>query len=1120
MMNDIRDVKASNKPEDNEPPEHSVPLRIVVFLMALICVAASCFFVRTDIIMTLVYVFLIFAGSFLSYVYREDEPKWLRYTWIVGIFAVGANALREFTGPLRDDFDFVSPFVHFLAGVFVFVTFSMRRRSDLNVSSGLGLILLCMISPVAKGIDYGICVASYLTLGTVMLYFDCVSRTMTSWVSKPMMQAPEVNLRNVSKRSRRLAQGNTIALIVALPVAAMLLFMFLPRADELLDRLWAATRSFDLNLKMANSSTQQLPEEARERNNRAWFEKHNESMKELNKERLKKNKGVEKQAASKDKKKVEMPAPNLPALNKDAELEKKAREESRKAAKKDKKEPEKQTPPALKDADKHKEKGKKDKASDEEKKAKDEPESPKGKRDKKPENQPPKAPEKKGEEKRAEDKKEEPKPKQDKKGPEASKAGKPESGKTEKAAEARRGKRAGKGAGSVAGDAAPGSKKGAGKHGTGGGDNKKKAPSADGSEKHSLRPKRTTSANKLDMGGNEKILSLTSIPEAPSDAVIMLVKSRRLVFLRRNCYDVYTGKEWKRSGDAKDKDKPKSTSVKVVDGLIQRELIVAPEPQAVPTQTQSGDRQRAYQQAYPQYGGDPNNRRVTAAPVNILAGGSGTPPQAVNTLPVGAGVNPTPAASKVESTASTAQPEKGDFRGRERVFEFISKERPKFLVNMADAFSVPPNFPSVDLVEEIVVKAKTIGKLVPAAWIPQEIGLDRNHEQLKVDELGVISVKKPLVLDSVFKVKTTLPMFPLNSMRQAGLKSAAEEEQIRNTFKTFLQLPPTIDDEVFTLAEQQADPRYNWYVQCEQLAAFLRLNYKYDFDREVADGVEDCVKELLFVRKTGFSSDYASAFVVMARCLGIPARVVSGFSPGKLNKVTGNQEITPTDGHQWAEAYIPDYGWVPFDATPDGFLPAQKRENQYTFTEVKKQLGIEKDKEEAEREAIKILDVIVGILASLVVLVVAFFVGRALFKTIKRYIANRTGRGPEWAIYKKVSKRLKKRLKVKREPHETSAQFVDRVRSTVDEQRAQGKGVSDGIPAALDAFMTTYNQVYFGKRADELENLKYHADQLNKQIGTSTKTEAAAATGGRPPSGPSAGPSSQDHDAVRPTRRG
>jgi hypothetical protein len=460
--------------------------------------------------------------------------------------------------------------------------------------------------------------------------------------------------------------------------------------------------------------------------------------------------------------------------------------------------------------------------------------------------------------------------------------------------------------------------------------------------------------------------------------------------------------------------------------------------------------------------------------------------------------------------SKSATPEKQNYLGKERYFIFDSKERPKFLVGMADAFAIPEKFPSVDVLQELEVKAKNLGTVVPAAWIPEEIGLKVNQTRLTVDELGVIRSKDALKARDVFKAKTQLPMYPLQRMRAAPLRSPYEEEVLRTTLKRYLQLPDTVTDSLFTLAENSANPQYNWYVQCEQIAAFLRKHYILDPEMEPNPDAEDAVKQFLFVSKTGHSADFASSFVVMARCVGIPSRLVSGFSPGKLNAVTGASEVTMANQHFWAESFIPDYGWVPFDPTPEGFLPAQKRENRYTFDEVKKQLGVDETEEEKVDRLKKLLDLLVLALAGLIALAVSFFGIRALARAIRKYIINRTGRGPEWGLYKKATKRLKRRLKIKREPHETAAQFVDRVRSTVNEQIAQGKSVSDGIPDALDAFMSTYNAVYFGKRSDELENLKYQADQLSKQIGTNTKGET---TSGAPVS-------QQAEGAVRPGGRG
>jgi transglutaminase-like putative cysteine protease len=63
-----------------------------------------------------------------------------------------------------------------------------------------------------------------------------------------------------------------------------------------------------------------------------------------------------------------------------------------------------------------------------------------------------------------------------------------------------------------------------------------------------------------------------------------------------------------------------------------------------------------------------------------------------------------------------------------------------------------------------------------------------------------------------------------------------------------------------------------------------------------------------FALKRGVCQDYAHIFIACARTAGVPARFVSGHflrSDGM-----GNQEA----GHAWAEAFVPDLGWVGFDA--------------------------------------------------------------------------------------------------------------------------------------------------------------------------------------------------------------
>lgn len=64
----------------------------------------------------------------------------------------------------------------------------------------------------------------------------------------------------------------------------------------------------------------------------------------------------------------------------------------------------------------------------------------------------------------------------------------------------------------------------------------------------------------------------------------------------------------------------------------------------------------------------------------------------------------------------------------------------------------------------------------------------------------------------------------------------------------------------------------------------------------------------------GIPQDIAHVFMASARLLGIPARYVSGY-------VAASDTLPHADGaHAWAEAYLPDYGWIGFDAA-NGLCP-------------------------------------------------------------------------------------------------------------------------------------------------------------------------------------------------------
>jgi transglutaminase-like putative cysteine protease len=77
-------------------------------------------------------------------------------------------------------------------------------------------------------------------------------------------------------------------------------------------------------------------------------------------------------------------------------------------------------------------------------------------------------------------------------------------------------------------------------------------------------------------------------------------------------------------------------------------------------------------------------------------------------------------------------------------------------------------------------------------------------------------------------------------------------------------------------------------------------------DREAASSASAAEA---FALRRGSAQDIAHIFVACARFLAIPARYVSGYY---LPESGGGDP-----SHAWVEAYIPDLGWVAFDATLD-----------------------------------------------------------------------------------------------------------------------------------------------------------------------------------------------------------
>ena len=98
------------------------------------------------------------------------------------------------------------------------------------------------------------------------------------------------------------------------------------------------------------------------------------------------------------------------------------------------------------------------------------------------------------------------------------------------------------------------------------------------------------------------------------------------------------------------------------------------------------------------------------------------------------------------------------------------------------------------------------------------------------------------------------------------------------------------------------------------LNKFSTQNYVYTLQPGTLSELH-AMDEFLFESRRGFCEHYASAFTVMMRAAGVPARVVAGYLGGEINPVNKTVIVHQFDAHAWAEVWLQGQGWVRVDPT-------------------------------------------------------------------------------------------------------------------------------------------------------------------------------------------------------------
>lgn len=139
-------------------------------------------------------------------------------------------------------------------------------------------------------------------------------------------------------------------------------------------------------------------------------------------------------------------------------------------------------------------------------------------------------------------------------------------------------------------------------------------------------------------------------------------------------------------------------------------------------------------------------------------------------------------------------------------------------------------------------------------------------------------------------------------------------------YTTLPPLPQIIQE----TAQQVTATATNDYDRMIALQSYFRGGqFSYSESAPVEEGFDgngvQVIAEFLKV-KSGYCVHFSSAMAVMARAIGIPARIAVGFAPGaRTGETRGDKpvfEVTTDDLHAWPEIYFDGIGWVGFEPTP------------------------------------------------------------------------------------------------------------------------------------------------------------------------------------------------------------
>jgi transglutaminase-like putative cysteine protease len=229
--------------------------------------------------------------------------------------------------------------------------------------------------------------------------------------------------------------------------------------------------------------------------------------------------------------------------------------------------------------------------------------------------------------------------------------------------------------------------------------------------------------------------------------------------------------------------------------------------------------------------------------------------------------------------------------------------------------SLPPSASSVKAQQTYNITNLNV-LWVPAAFQPTNVDSPNVDVRYQANSSTlIVNTQQDNSNGMTYSVTSVLPRFTKDQLEKAS-------PNVPSDVKTeYEQLPDGFSNLARTEAIKAVTGAATPYDKALALQNYFQSG-AFTYSTDVPAGHGESAIDTFLRNKVGYCEQYAGTYAAMARSIGLPARVAVGFTPGDVDPNNPNlYHVRGEHAHAWPEVYLGEYGWVPFEPTPQRGAP-------------------------------------------------------------------------------------------------------------------------------------------------------------------------------------------------------